>query len=57
MWWGMSERVCVCVTAKVRGKEERESLSANMGHEKCMEVVVSVCWSESSRERAETGFF
>lgn len=59
MWWGV--RDSVCVSAKVRGKGSergRESSSANTGHEKCMEVVVSVCWSESCRKkkRAETGF-
>ena len=64
MWWCVFDSVCVCVcvcvAAKVRGDEERErereSLSANTGHEKCMEVAVSVCWSESCRERAQTGF-
>lgn len=55
-------RFCLCVAARGEvdrgegGEIGRESSSANTGHEKCMEVVVSVCWSESCRERAETGF-
>lgn len=43
---------CVCVGPLW---QRRESLSANMGHEKCMEVVESVCLSESCSERAEAG--
>lgn len=58
----MRESVCVLLCERANEREARrreggrESSSANTGHEKCMEVVVSVCWSESCRERAETGF-